>query len=83
MVLDCTASLNVAVTGAVTATLVAFGAGEQVVTAGAGPVVNDQENGAAMATPELLWTPLTVAVYVVELDSSDDGVRVAVLVEAL
>ena len=35
---DCTASLKVAVTGDETAAPVAFHAGEQVVTAGAGPV---------------------------------------------
>ena len=59
---DCTASLNVAVTGEETATPVAAGAGFSPVTAGAGPVVNDQLKGLVMAILELLETPLMVAV---------------------
>jgi hypothetical protein len=83
MVLDCTASLNVAVTAELVATPVALEVGLPLCTAGAGPVVNDQLNGLAIGSPAISLTPLTVAMYVVKLDSSDDGVRVAVLVEAL
>ena len=59
---DCTASLKVAVTGDETATPVAFHAGEQVVTAGAEPVVNDQLKGLAIVLPVASVTPLMVAV---------------------
>ena len=40
--------------------------------------MNDQENGAAITLPAASVTPLTVAVYSVEADSGELGVRVAV-----
>ena len=63
IVLDCTASLNVAVAAVDTATFVAPLAGVSLVTAGcAASVVNDQENGALMGSPSVSLAPLTVAV---------------------
>ena len=65
MVPDCTASLNVAVTGDATPIPVAPDAGVKLVTDGAGPVVNDQVNALAITCPPASVTPLIVAVYFV------------------
>ena len=47
-------------------------------TAAAVVVVNDQEEGATITLPAASVTPLIVAVYLVEADSGELGVRVAV-----
>jgi hypothetical protein len=66
MVLDCTASLNVAVGAVETATLVAFDAGVCELIAGCkGSVVNDQVKAEPIGTPATFSAPLTVAVYFV------------------
>jgi len=67
IVLDCTGSLNVAVTFALAATPVAFTAGERPLTVGgvvspAAAVVNDQDAGAVIWLPARSLAPLTVAV---------------------
>ena len=63
IVLDCTASLNVAVAAVDTATFVAPLAGVSLVTFGAAAsVVNDHENGPLIGSPALSLAPLTVAV---------------------
>jgi hypothetical protein len=45
--------------------------------------VNDHENGAAIVFPAVSFTPLTVAVYVVDAANAADGVNVAVFEPAL
>ena len=76
---DCTASLNVAVTGDDTATPVAPLVGDSVVTVGgAASVVNDQVTGAAIGSPAVSLAPLTVAVKTVPYARAALGVKVAV-----
>jgi len=64
MVLDCTASLNVADIGDDTATPLAPDTGVSLVTVGvtAAAVVNDHETAEVMGSPALSLAPLTVAV---------------------
>ena len=45
--------------------------------------MNDHENGAAIVFPAVSFTPLTVAVYVVDAANAADGVNVAVFEPAL
>ena len=45
--------------------------------------MNDHDTGAAITFPAVSFTPLTVAVYVVEADNAAAGVNVAVFEPAL
>jgi hypothetical protein len=52
--------------------------GLSLLTAGAGPVVKDQEYGAVIGSPAMSNTPLTVHVYFVALARAALGFKVAV-----
>ena len=84
IVLNCTASLNVAVGVDDMATPVAPAAGVYKLTDGcSGSVVNDQVTGPDIASPAVSLAPLTVAVYVVPYARGEVGVNVSVLVAEL
>ena len=81
----CTASLNVAFTLLVTATLAAPVPGVVVVIVGrvvSGTAVVNDQLVLAIVFPAVSLAPLTVAVYVVLPASAADGVKVAVRVFA-
>src|SRR4051812_42810084 len=87
MVLDCTASPNVAVIGAVVITFVAPFVGEEDVTVGGVlstvAVVKDQVVEPVIVLPAVSLAPVTVAVYVVKPLRGLVGVKVAVWVVSL